>query len=308
MTEESALISHVLVVGFGVLGRGIARLFTAGGMQVSVLDPYVKDDGSLPADVQLVRKLPKKAPDLIVEAIIEVIDAKVAVFKDIEAAYGAVGPIIASNTSGLPLEDMAKHLAHPERFIGMHFFTPADVSPLVEVVRVAATEDETVARAVTALEKSGREAIVLTKPIIGYLWNRLQHAILHEAYHMIENGIVKPEDVDKVAKQLLGPRFCVAGLLEGKDIFNLEPHILAQKSIVPHLNLSKTPCAILDRKLARKEFGARTGKGFYDWEGRDPAQVVASAGRKLKRLGEFLENELKKGEPDLSPKGSLPPE
>jgi 3-hydroxybutyryl-CoA dehydrogenase len=190
----------------------------------------------------------------------------------------------------------------------MHFFTPADVSPLVEVVRVAATDDVTVDRAVAALEKAGREAIVLTKPIIGYLWNRLQHAILHEAYHMVENGIVKPEDVDKVAKQLLGPRFCVAGLLEGKDIFNLEPHMLAQKSIVPHLNHSATPCAILDRKLARREFGVHTGKGFYDWTGRDAAQVAASAGRKLTRLNEFLENELNKGEPDVSHRGSLPPD
>lgn len=306
MTAAPAPISRVLIVGFGVLGRGIARLFAGAGMQVSAFDPHVKDDGSLPAGIRLLGELPKEAPDLIVEAIIEVLDAKVTVFKDLEAAYGAV-PIIASNTSGLPLEEMAKELKHPERFIGMHFFTPADVSPLVEVVRVAATNDVTIERAVAALAVAGREAIVLTKPIIGYLWNRLQHAILHEAYHMIENGIVKPEDVDKVAKQLLGPRFCVAGLLEGKDIFNLEPHILAQRSIVPHLNLSKTPCAILDRKMERKEFGIRTGKGFYDWEGRDPAQVAAAAGRKLKRLGEFLENELEKGEPDLSPKGSLPP-
>lgn len=307
MTAKPAPISTVLIVGYGVLGRGIGRLFAGAGMRVQAFDPHVKDDGKLPVGIQLLDVLPAESPDLIVEAIVEVLDAKVAVFKDLEAAYGDK-PIIASNTSGLPLEEMAKEMRHPERFIGMHFFTPADVSPLVEVVRVAATNDVTVDRAVAALDKAGREAIVLTKPIIGYLWNRLQHAILHEAYHMVENGIVRPEDVDKVAKQLLGPRFCVAGLLEGKDIFNLEPHILAQKSIVPHLNLSKTPCAILDRKLARREFGVRTGKGFYDWTGRDAAQVVAAAGRKLTRLNEFLENELEEGEPDLSHKGSLPPD
>lgn len=305
MTVNPAPISKVLVVGFGVLGRGIARLFAGAGMAVSALDPYVKDDGTLPAGIRLVRELPTEAPDLVVEAIVEVLDAKVAVFRDLEAAYGA-GPIIASNTSGLPLQEMADALTHPERFIGMHFFTPADVTPLVEVVRVAQTKDEVIERAVAALEAAGREAIVLSKPIIGYLWNRLQHAILHEAYHLVENGIVKPEDVDKVAKKLLGPRFCVTGLLEGKDIFNLEPHILAQRSIVPHLHLSKTPCAILDRKMERREFGIRTGKGFYDWHGRDAAQVAAAAGRKLKRLGDFLENDMEKDEPDVSPMGSLP--
>ncbi|MDX9862124.1 MAG: 3-hydroxyacyl-CoA dehydrogenase NAD-binding domain-containing protein [Rhodospirillales bacterium] len=305
MTVNPAPISKVLVVGFGVLGRGIARLFAGAGLTVSALDPYVKDDGTLPAGIRLVTELPTEAPDLVVEAIVEVLDAKVAVFRDLEAAYGA-GPIIASNTSGLPLQEMADALAHPERFIGMHFFTPADVTPLVEVVRVAQTRDEVIERAVAALEAAGREAIVLSKPIIGYLWNRLQHAILHEAYHLVENGIVKPEDVDKVAKKLLGPRFCVTGLLEGKDIFNLEPHILAQRSIVPHLNLSKTPCAILDRKMERREFGIRTGKGFYDWHGRDAAQVAATVGRKLRRLGDFLENDLEKDEPDVSPMGSLP--
>lgn len=307
MTAVAAPVSRVLVVGFGVLGRGIARLFAGAGMQVSAVDPYVKDDGKLPAGITLVKDLPEEAPDLVVEAIVEEIDAKVAVFKKLEAAYGT-GTIIASNTSGLPLEDMAKHLKHPERFIGMHFFTPADVTPLVEVVRVAATDDAVIERAAAALAKAGREAIVLSRPIVGYLWNRLQHAILHEAYHLVENGIVRPEDVDKVAKQLLGPRFCVTGLLEGKDIFNLEPHIMAQRSIVPHLNLGKTHCAILDRKMARREFGIRTGKGFYDWAGRDAAQVAASTARKLARLNEFLENELEKGEPDVSPKGSLPPE
>ncbi|WP_316977504.1 3-hydroxyacyl-CoA dehydrogenase family protein [Shumkonia mesophila] len=305
MTVNSAPISSVLVIGFGVLGRGIARLFAGAGMSVSAFDPHVKDDGALPAGIRLVRALPKEAPDLVVEAIVEVLDAKIAVFRDLEAAYGA-GPIIASNTSGLPLQEMADALKHPERFIGMHFFTPADVTPLVEVVRVAETGDEVIERAVGALEAAGREAIVLSKPVIGYLWNRLQHAMLHEAYHLVENGIVKPEDIDKVAKKLLGPRFCVTGLLEGKDIFNLEPHILAQKSIVPHLNLAKSPCAILERKLERKEFGIRTGKGFYDWQGRDAAEVAAAAGRKLRRLGEFLENDLEKGEPDLSPMASLP--
>ena len=305
MTAKPAPISKVLVVGFGVLGRGIARLFAGAGMQVSALDPYVQDDGNLPAGIRLLSELPAEAPDLVVEAIVEVLDAKVAVFRKLETAYGAA-PIIASNTSGLPLQEMANTLDHPERFIGMHFFTPADVTPLVEVVRVAQTGDDVIERAVAALETAGREAIVLSKPIIGYLWNRLQHAILHEAYHLVEDGVVKPEDVDKVAKKLLGPRFCVNGLLEGKDIFNLEPHIMAQRSIVPHLNHSKTPCAILERKLERREFGIRTGKGFYDWHGRDAAQVAAAAGRKLKRLGDFLENDLDRGEPDVSPMGSLP--
>ena len=300
-------VSRVLVVGFGVLGRGIAALFSRGGMQVTAVDPHVDLASPVPEGVSLSHGYPEECPDLVVEAIFEDMAAKIAVFGELEATYGT-HPVIASNTSGLPLDEMAAALAHPGRFIGMHFFTPAEVTPLVEVVRTSHSEDWAIDRAVAALEAADREAILLSKPIIGYLWNRLQHAILHEAYSLVENGVVKPEDIDKVAKQLLGPRFCVTGLLEGKDIFNLEPHIQAQRSIVPHLSHTNKHCAILDRKMERREFGIRTGKGFYDWTGRDADDVAASAARKLTKLSAFLENDLNEGEPDLSPAGSLPPE
>ncbi len=308
MTENNKNdVSRVLVVGYGVLGRGIASLFARGGMQVTAVDPHVDLASPVPENVTLSNAYPEECSDLVVEAIFEDMAAKIAVFGDLEAKYGTA-PVIASNTSGLPLEEMADALEHPERFIGMHFFTPAEVTPLVEVVRTRYTEDWAIERAVAALAAADREAILLLKPIVGYLWNRLQHAILHEAYSLVESGVVKPEDVDKVAKRLLGPRFCVTGLLEGKDIFNLEPHINAQRSIVPHLSHTGKHCAILDRKMERREFGIRTGKGFYDWTGRDANDVAAAAARKLTKLSAFLENDLNEGEPDLSPVGSLPPE
>lgn len=306
MSLQTAPISNLLIVGFGVMGQGIARLFAGAGMNVTGMDPKVSAVADLPDNVRLVAALPAEAPDLVIEAAPEDLDIKAAVFRELEAAYGE-GPILATNTSGLPLEDIAKTMAHPERFIGMHFFTPAEVSPLIEVVRVAATRDDVMTRAVAAVEATGREAIQLSRPIVGYLWNRLQHAILHEAYYMVGEGIVSPEAVDKVAKQLLGPRWCVTGLLEGKDIFNLEPNIRAQHSIVPHLNLSHEVTPIVKRKLERREFGLSTGKGFYDWTGCDTAEVAASARRKLRRLLTFLETDMVEGEPDVSPAGVVPP-
>ncbi|WP_316980067.1 3-hydroxyacyl-CoA dehydrogenase NAD-binding domain-containing protein [Shumkonia mesophila] len=305
MKETS--IETIMVVGCGVMGRGIAAVFAGGGIPTVIYDPNVDPATPVPQGVRLVGTLPDEVPDLVVEAVYEEIEIKRTVFRALEEVYGD-RPIFASNTSGLPLEDIAIVLAHPQRFLGMHFFTPAEVSPLVEVVRTKKTFDSAVRKATAALARAGKEAIVLAHPIVGYLWNRLQHAILHEAYHLIETGTVKAEDIDKVAKRLLGPRFCVTGLLEGKDINNLEPHMRAQYSIVPHLNHTKEPCAILGRKLERREFGVRSGRGFYDWSGRDADGVVASAKRRLEKLSTFLENELPKGEPDFSPRASLPPD
>ena len=293
-----------MIVGSGVMGRGIAQVFATAGLETTIYRHTPKEGLTLPPGVTLTTTLPAAAPDLIIESVYEVLDLKVEVLRRMEDAYGG-GPILASNTSGLPLDDMAAALDQPERFLGMHYFMPAEVSPLVEVVRVAQTADGVVDRVVAVLERCGRQALLVSQPIVGYLWNRLQHAILHEAYHLIETGIVTAEDVDRVAKQLLGPRFCVTGMIESKDIGGLETHVRAQHAIVPHLHSGRVPAAMLERKLDRGELGTSTGKGFYDWQGLDAEAVAAAARGKLTRLNAFLEGEMNAGGADLSPGPSV---
>jgi 3-hydroxybutyryl-CoA dehydrogenase len=125
----------------------------------------------------------------------------------------------------------------------------------------------------------------------GYLINRLQHSILHEAYHLVQDGIAAPETIDKVAKQLLGPRMCVTGLLEQKDIGGLEIHAKAQRSIVPSLSHTGVPSPYLQDMVARGDLGIRSGRGFYDWAGRDPNEIQRTANERLQRLLAFLESE-----------------
>ena len=103
----------------------------------------------------------------------------------------------------------------------MHWFHPADVFPMVEVVAGPAQAASILERVAAALVRTGKEPIVLDKPVVGYVINRLQHTILHEAYHMIADGIVGAETIDKVARWMLGPRLCVTGLVEQKDIGGL---------------------------------------------------------------------------------------
>ena len=279
----------MLIVGGGVMGQGIARLFAGAGIAVTVVEPR---DVPVPhPTVTMARELPRDAhPDLIIEAVFEDRDAKLAVYRAVESLYGGT-PVLATNTSGLPLDELAEPLTYPQRFLAMHFFMPADVFPMIEVVRGAGTEDAAVAVALGAVKRAGREPILLQRAVNGYLINRLQHSILHEAYHLIADGIATPDMIDKVAKRLLGPRMCITGLVEQKDIAGLGMHAQAQRSIVPTLSHTNIPSPYLQDMVARGDVGIRSGKGFYEWAGADPAAVQAGANRRLQRLLAFLEDE-----------------
>jgi 3-hydroxybutyryl-CoA dehydrogenase len=162
---------------------------------------------------------------------------------------------------------------------------------MIEVVRGPRTEEAAVALAVAAVKQARRDPILLHRAVNGYLINRLQHSILHEAYHLIADGIATPEMIDNVAKRLLGPRLCVTGLLEQKDLAGLEMHAQAQRSIVPSLSHTGVPSPLLQDMVARGDVGVRSGKGFYDWSGRDAAAVQRRANEQLQRLLAFLESE-----------------
>ena len=279
----------MLIVGAGVMGQGIARLFAAVGIDVTLMD--CQDVNVSQPGVKFVRQAPPApVPDLVIEAVFEDAVVKKSVYAEIESVYRG-RPVLATNTSGLPLNELAEGLKYPERFLAMHFFMPADVFPMIEVVRAKHTEDSAVAMSISAVKQAGREPIVLERAVNGYLINRLQHSILHEAYHLVEEGIATPEVIDNVAKQLLGPRMCVTGLLEQKDIAGLEIHAKAQRSIVPSLSHTGVPSPYLQNMVARGDLGIRSGKGFYDWTGCDPTEVQRKATDRLRRLLAFLEGD-----------------
>lgn len=276
-------IKNVMVVGYGTMGRGIAISFARGGFETTVLsrDPSRIDD--LPNGVAAIAEPPAEAPDLIIESIPEDMALKRALFARLEGLYGGQ-TIYSTNTSGLPIEDIAAPLERKDRFLAIHYMQPAEAFPMVEVCRIEETADAVLARTVEALEGTGKHSIVLNKPVIGFLINRLQHAILHEAYYMIEEGVVTVEDVDHFARWGFGPRMCVTGLLEQKDISGVNVTAAAQRGIVPDLHHNRTPCTMVQDMVANGDWGVATGKGFYDWQGRDVAARKAEAADKLARL------------------------
>jgi len=283
-------VTKVLIVGHGAMGSGIALSFARGGFETTVLSRSAAKSSDPANGVRITDQLPAEQPDLVIEAVPEQMALKTVLFERLERTYGPT-MILASNTSSLPLQEMADRLRRPAQFIGIHYMHPAEALPMVEVVRASQTSDETVTRTVAALARTGKEAILLNRPVVGFLINRLQHAILHEAYHLIEEGIVRAEDVDNVAKWLLGPRMCVTGLIEQKDISGLDTHALAQRGIVPHLHHGAEPSRLLQEKYQSGQLGVKTGVGFYDWRNRDVAAHKKKAGTTLERLLRLLRAE-----------------
>jgi 3-hydroxybutyryl-CoA dehydrogenase len=294
-------VRRVLVAGAGVMGLGIAQSFAAGGFETWLLSRRAAALKDLPKGVRATSELPKEAPDLAIESVPEELGLKRELFARLEAAYPA-GMLIATNTSSLDLNALFAGMKHPKRFLAAHYFQPAEVFPMVEVIAGPETAPEALERMAAALKRTGKTAIVLRKPVVGFLINRIQHAVLHEAYNLVSSGVCTVADVDDVARHVLGPRMCVTGLIQQKDISGLAVHATAQREIVPALAHDRTPNKEVQAMVAAGDTGLAAGRGFYDWTGIDPKAARAQATAGLNALLAFLAK-LHAGErQDLTPK------
>ncbi len=295
-------IQSILIYGYGVMGRGVARTFAMHGFDTTVRSSRAATLTDLPAGVRAVDRLPASPPDLVLELVPEDVATKQAVYAEVEAAWPDAKVMLATGTSGLDLVELARPLKHPERFLGLHYFMPADQALVVEVMAGPQTPAALVDIAAEALRRSGKEPVVLYKPIVGFLVNRLQHAILHEAYYLIEAGVASAADIDHAARRMLAPRMCLNGLIQQKDISGLSIHAGAQASIVPELFHNRIPNPMLQDMVKDGETGLAAGKGFYDWSGCDVDAVRKQASAQLATLTAFLDSGAVSPAPRTQPK------
>lgn len=281
-------INSICVIGGGAMGMGILRSFAGAGFDLSLVtrDP-TSDKPGLPAGTKLLACYDGPPPDLVIESVPEEIGLKRAVFARAEAAWGGRS-IFASNTSVLPLQDLADGLAHPALFCGLHYMFPADTWDFVELIAVAQTAPAAADAIAEALRRAGRTAIRLHKPIPGALINRLQHAMAHEAYSMVADGVVDVATIDLVIRRALAPRMCITGLIEQKDLSGLATHAASQAGLVPHLSQRSAAMPFLLDLAARGETGASAGLGFYDWRQADPTAFRAFAARHVRHVREAV--------------------
>ncbi len=207
--------------------------------------------------------------DIVIEAIVEELEAKNALFGELDGLCGA-GTIFASNTSSLTITDMAAATSRADRFVGMHFFNPVPVMKLVEVVRTIATSDATFDRAF-AFSKALGKVPVAAKDNSGFIVNLLLVPYMLDAIRQLERGVAGVEDID-TAMSLgcgypMGP-FVLCDFV-GLDTLNMIGEIMYEE----YREARYAPPPLLKRIVAMGRFGRKTGMGFYDWSGDKPAAL-----------------------------------
>jgi 3-hydroxybutyryl-CoA dehydrogenase len=217
---------------------------------------------------------------IVFESIAEDLPAKQALFADVEQHVDEA-TILASNTSGLPIAAIAEPLKRPERAVTTHFFNPAHLVLLVEVVKGARTAPEIVERVRGILAAAGKRPVVVNRDVPGQIANRLQYAIIREALTMVEQGVTSIEDIDTAIKYGPGSRWPVYGPMEHLDVVGLDMIAAIGDSIVPDLSREPINPHLLRQRIADGQLGVKTGRGLYDWSARSAADVVAARDRFL---------------------------
>lgn len=201
----------------------------------------------------------------VIEAVPENIQLKIDLFKRLDTLC-APDVILASNTSGLSPTEIASETAHPERTVVTHFWNPAHLIPLVEVVRGEKTGDEAVERSFQLLKQMKKKPIEVKKEIPGFVGNRLQYALFREAQYLLEEGIASKEDIDDAVTYGIGRRLPVSGPLMTADMGGLDVFSAISDYLFRHLSSAEQSLPALKKLVSEQKLGDKTGEGYYKWD------------------------------------------
>jgi 3-hydroxybutyryl-CoA dehydrogenase len=272
---------HVLVVGAGQMGAGIAQVVAASGRRVSLHDPYpgaierglgamrkslerLAEKGGADPDTVLGRiaAVDELVPaDLMIEAVVEDAGVKEDVFRRADSVFGPEA-ILASNTSSIPITSLAAATGRPDRVIGMHFFNPVPVLKLVEVIRGLETSDETAAAIVGLAEELGKTPAEV-RDFPGFVSNRILMPFINEAAYALMEGVAEPEAIDTIARlgfaHPLGP-------LALADLIGLDTCVAILEVLHSGLGHDRyAPCPLLRQYVQAGRLGRKSGRGFYEY-------------------------------------------
>ncbi|SAI71515.1 3-hydroxybutyryl-CoA dehydrogenase [Bordetella ansorpii] len=275
--------SHAVVVGGGTMGADVAVVLTRALCRTTVIEPDAGRAQALPerarANLQAIGReagagriavvpalddVDWASVDLVIECIPERLDIKQSLFAEL-ARRARPDAILASNSSSFPISAIGEGLDTQGRMLGLHFFMPAHLVPLVEVVLGEASDGASADALIAFMRRCGMVPVRVAKDLPGFLANRLQHALSREAFDLIDRGIATPEDVDAAVRFGFGFRFLAAGPVMQRDHAGIDVHAAAGATMYPTFCNADTPARCLTERAQDGRHGMKAGEGFYRW-------------------------------------------
>ncbi len=298
-------IESVAIIGNGLMGQGISQVFARAGKRVTLIgrnpaslekalgvirgnfSAFVErgltgtDDaaGALARIIISTDLGDAAGADHVIEAVPAVRETQIEVFGKLD---GICAPdIVLGSTSGQPISLMVGRMKHPERAVAMHFIYPAQLIPIVEICGGPQTSSDVVQWACDVMTAVGQTPALMNKEVDGFIINRLQFAVLREAWSMWDNGIASAEAIDNSFKLSLGRRYSITGPVESAELGGLDIMHKFAEFLLPDLDTSKSPPAAIAELVKAENFGLKSGKGVYDWNTRDGKALLAARADKL---------------------------
>jgi 3-hydroxybutyryl-CoA dehydrogenase len=280
-------VNKVFVVGGGTMGNGIAQVCALNGISVvlndishDILEKALKtirwsvskfiEKGKVSEPLDRIMGRIRTSTDytgaadvdLVIEAVFEKLEIKKQVFKTLDSVV-ADKTKLASNTSAIPISQIAAASSHPENVLGIHFFNPVPMMQAVEVIRGIATSDETFRYGGDFVRCIGKDPVMVGRDIAGFLLNRINMLSNMEAMRLVEQGVGRPEDIDHGMRMAFGRKM---GPLETSDLVGLDVQLMAYTSVYEEEKDPRFyPPSILRRKVIAGHLGRKTGKGWYEY-------------------------------------------
>jgi 3-hydroxybutyryl-CoA dehydrogenase len=300
-------IRHIAVLGLGAMGHGIVQTFAAAGFQVSGFDEQpaarsallkfikrnLKDfvaaglirQSSVAPLLGRIRVCDSEAEavhgaQFVTEAVREDLAVKQNLFARIEGLVSA-DTILASNSSTFTISQSAKKMRRPERAIVTHWFNPPHIVPVVEVVPGTRTSAQVTNATLALMKRAGKEAVRIDREIPGFIVNRVQVAVMREVWDLLDQGVASPEAIDAAIRGSMGFRLAAVGPLEVYDFGGLDIQLRVFDSLVREISSGTRAPGKIRRLVDAGHFGAKTGKGIYDYT---PASIATGRSRRDQRL------------------------
>ena len=304
----------VAVIGGGIMGGDMATVFAAGGWKVHVMSPSQKTRDALPARLAAglgklaapaanaagvkayarLEDLPWKEIDLVAEAAPEDLALKQKLFGQLEALAGPDVPL-TTNTSNFPIAEVGKGLKRRGRVAGLHFFMPAHLVPLVEIVSSESTDPRVAENLVEQMKALGKAPIWVKKDVPGFVGNRLQHAMLREALYLVADGIVSPEGIDDAVRYGFGFRFIACGPMKQKEMSGWDTNATVGAALWPHLYSTSVYPPSVKAMVDRGHIGMKARRGFWEWTDESIAKEKARIERCLQEGMKILKDDDRSG-------------